>query len=180
MKTSSYFQDELCPDCGVVLPKVVESGAAHPYIGASSSCWQLFSYLLNAGEPPVASGYLNPLLLDAYCVQHHGIPSPQAINSVAVHALVLYGVFVVGANPSEALWMRRRALRDSASKGKHDRFHWLEPPELGEMLTIVDIVNEQSPTARSERLQAYVKSIWEAWSEQHDTTLARWYSQYVE
>jgi hypothetical protein len=100
MITSSNLQDEVCPDCGIVLPQLAESDPTHRYIGASASCWQLFSYLLNAGEPPVAPGRLNPLLVDAYCVQHHGTPSPQAINSVAVHALALHGVLAAGVSPS--------------------------------------------------------------------------------
>ncbi|MAT97035.1 MAG: hypothetical protein CL608_07830 [Anaerolineaceae bacterium] len=179
MTTPSNLQDEVCPDCGVVLPQLSESGAAHRYVGASPSCWQLFSYLLNAGEPPVAPGQLNPLLLDAYCVQHHGTPSPQAVNSVAVHALALHGVLVAGVAPENALWIRQQALRDSADKGKHGRFYWLEPPELGKMLTVADIVNAPTPAARSEQLQAYVQSVWQAWSNRHGTTLAQWYAQYV-
>lgn len=171
--------NETCPDCGVVLPQVADGETTHRYVGASPSCWQLFSYLLNAGEPPVAPGRLNPLLLDAYCVQHHGTPSPQAINSVAVHALVLHGVLVAGIAPNEALWIRRRALRESASKGKHERFHWLTPPEVGQMLTIADIVEAETSSARSEQLQAYVQSVWQAWSALHGDTLARWYAQYV-
>lgn len=171
---------ETCPDCGVVLPPVLESGAKHRYIGASASCWALFSNLLNAGEPPMAPGRLNPILLDAYCVQHHGTPSPQAINSVAVHALVLHGVFVAGVRPDNALWIRQRALRDSADSRKHERFHWLSPPDPAKMLAIVDIANAETASARSAQLQVYVLSIWAAWSELHGTMLAQWYAQYVE
>lgn len=174
------MSNEICPDCGVVLPQVIDSEVTHCYIGASPSCWQLFSSLLNAGEPPVASGRLNPLLLDAYCVQHHGTPSPQAINSVAVHALTLYGVLVAGVAPNDALWIRRRALRDSVSRGKHERFHWLTPPDVAKMLTIADITNAETPSARSDQLQAYVQSVWAAWSDLHGTTVAQWYAQFVE
>lgn len=179
MTTQSNSPDEICPDCGIILPEVAEGIALHPYIGASPSCWQLFSYLLNAGEPPVASGHLNPLLLDAYCVQHHGIPSPQAINSVAVHALALHGVFVAGVAPGNALWIRQRALRTHSSKDKHDRFHWLKPPEVAQMLTIAAIVAKQTPQARSEQLQAYVQSVWQAWSNLHGDTFSHWYAHYV-
>jgi hypothetical protein len=123
---------------------------------------------------------LKPLLLDAYCVQHHGTPSPQATNSVAVHALALHGVLVAGAAPNDALWIRRRALRVNVGRGKHERFHWLTPPEQTGMLTIADIVNAETLSARSEQLQAYVQSVWRAWSALHGATLAQWYAQYVE
>ena len=173
------MEQEVCSDCGVVLPKVAESEAVHRYIGASASCWQLFSYLHNGGEPPVAAGRLNSILLDAYCVQHHGTPSPQAINSVAVHALVLHGVLAVGVEPGEALWIRRRALRASVGRGKHERFHWLTPPDLNDVMTIADIVNAANPIARSHRLQTYIQSVWTAWSGLHRQTLAEWYAHYV-
>jgi hypothetical protein len=153
----------------------------------STSLYWCFTKLLEAffqfsqcWRPPVAPGRLNPLLLDAYCVQHHGTPSPQAINSVAVHALVLHGVLVAGVAPGDALWIRQRALRDRTSSAKHSRFHWLLPPAFAEMLTIAAIVNAGSPLARSEQLQAYVQSVWTVWSAQHGKTLAQWYTQYVE
>lgn len=178
MKYGLSMTQEVCPDCGVVLPPVDDGGATHRYIGASPSCWQLFSYLHNAGEPPVASGHLNSILLDAYCVQHHGTPSPQAFNSVAVHALVLHGILAAGVAPSEALWIRQRALRDTVGRGKHERFHWLTPPDAP-MLTIADIVQAATPAARSEQLQAYVQSVWSAWSGVHGQILAQWYARYV-
>jgi hypothetical protein len=48
------------------------------------------------------------------------------------------------------------------------------------MLTIADIVNAETPSARSEQLQAYVQSDWRAWSALHGATLSQWYAQYVE
>jgi hypothetical protein len=48
------------------------------------------------------------------------------------------------------------------------------------MLTIADIVNAETLSARSEQLQAYVQSVWRAWSALHGATLAQWYAQYVE
>lgn len=179
MAADSPIQAEICPDCGIALPPAAENTAVHRYIGASPSCWQRFSTLLNAGEPPMGNGRLNPLLLDAYCVQHHGAPSPQAINSVAVHALVLHGVLAAGVPPDSALWIRRRALRDDAPRSKHARFHWLTPPDAGQMLTIGAILNAPTPAARSAQLQAYVQSVWQAWSAPHGATLANWYAAYV-
>ena len=78
---------ERCPDCGAVLP--VLDGPTHRYLGASPACWATFSALNNAGDPPLAPGHLIPLITDAYAVQHPGVPSPQAIQSVAVHLLAM-------------------------------------------------------------------------------------------
>ncbi len=65
------------------------SGAGHRYVGASAVCWELFAALNNAGEPPLAPGIYNGLLMAAYMVQHPGVPSPQTVQSVAVHWLVI-------------------------------------------------------------------------------------------
>lgn len=100
---------ETCYGCGAALPPF--DGPTHRYIGASAACWDLFSRLLHGGEPPLAPAPLNALLLDAYAVQHAGTPSPQAIQSVAVHALTLFGVLERGVAPDQALWLRQRILR---------------------------------------------------------------------
>ena len=176
---TSSAQYEQCPDCRAILPKQAHEGASHRYIGASPSCWTLFSNLLNAGEPPLAPGRLNSLLLDAYAAQHHGRPSPQATQSVAVHALVLYGVLHQGAAPKQALWIRRRALHKVTNMPKHGRFHWLMPPDFTDCLTVADVVQASTPAARTEKVQAYVTQVWSFWAEQHLSTFAQWYELYV-
>src|SRR5690606_37658695 len=114
-------------------------GPTHRYIGASPACWAIFSALLNAGEPPLAPGPMNGLIGDAYAAQHPGTPSPQAIQSVAVHLLVLYGVLERGVAPDQALWIRQRALRDQ-TQSRRARFTWMTPPSFAGSLTVADIV----------------------------------------
>ncbi|MEM7125538.1 MAG: DUF5946 family protein [Chloroflexota bacterium] len=126
---------EVCPGCLVRLPKPEYGGDTHPYIGASASCWTLFANIWGGGEPPIAPFNTYPLILDAYCVQHHGTPSPQAIQSVAIHALTLYGVLSQGVDPSQTIWIRSRLLRDMQIP-KHERFEWLTPPAF-EQCTII-------------------------------------------
>ncbi len=60
----------------------------------------------SGGHPLLASHPFAPLLTDAYAAQHPGVPSPQAIRSVAVHLLTLYGVLVRGVPPKNALQIR--------------------------------------------------------------------------
>jgi hypothetical protein len=72
---------------------------------------------------------MNVLIGDAYAVQHSGTPSAQAIQSVAVHLLTLYGVFRRGVAPDKALWIRQRRLQ---SLGSSLYFHlWLNPDHKG-------------------------------------------------
>lgn len=69
---------ETCLDCRVVLPKF--DGPVHRYLGASPSCWAMFSALSGAGEPPIAPGPLNALLVDAYAAQHPGVHRIRRFN----------------------------------------------------------------------------------------------------
>ena len=46
------------------------------------------------------------------------------------------------------------------------------------LVTIADITSAETPSARSEQLQAYVQSVGTAWSDLHGTTVAQWYAQY--
>jgi hypothetical protein len=169
-------QDERCPDCGARLPPC--DGLTHRYIGASPSCWALFSTLVNGGEPPLAPAPLNGLITDAYAAQHPGQPSPQAIQSVAVHLLTLYGVLVRGVAPGRAHWIRQRALRDGRPP-KHDRFHWLTPPPFPGDLTVASIAGAPTAAARAEVAARYVRQVWARWGPAHEPTVARWYEAYV-
>lgn len=172
MTTSSFIP---CPNCGVLLPE--HDGPTHRYIGASPACWALYS-ALNVGEPPVAPGRYNALLVDAYAAQHYGVPSPQAIQSVAVHLLTLYGILEQGQAVDRAIWLRTRPLRDGKMP-KHTRFHWLTPPDFTGSLTVADIVQASTPAARTDVVQRYVESVWSIWAAQQRATVAQWYERFV-
>lgn len=170
---------ETCPGCRVKLPKLEIEGNTHPYIGASASCWALFANLWGGGEPTLAPFPMHPLIHDAYCVQHHGTPSPQAIQSVAIHALCLYGVLNRGVEPNRTKWIRDRLLREMKIH-RHERYEWLEPPEFEECITIANIVQEPTPERRTEKAQSYIEDVWHLWQKDHADTLSRWYKRYVE
>ena len=167
---------EECPGCGARLPH--HNGPTHRYIGASAACWAVFSDLFNAGQPPMAPVPTLTLLGDAYAAQHPGTPSAQAIQSVAVHVLTLYGVFVRGVEPTNALWVRQRALREHG-RAKHERFHWLTPPLCTGSLTIVDIVQGSTALERATVAQHYIETVWTQWANLHVSSIARWYDAYV-
>lgn len=166
---------EPCPGCGVLLPRSL--GPTHRYIGASPACWAIFS-ALNIGEPPLAPDPLNGLLVDAYAAQHPGVPSPQAIQSVAVHVLTLYAVLDKGVAAEQALWVRRRALQPQGMSRKR-RFEWLDPPSLAGQVTVMDIVQAANPTARTEQARHYILSVWHLWRDSYLSVIRRWYEQFV-
>lgn len=167
---------ERCPGCGAELAKI--DGPVHRYIGASPACWAIYTSLVNGGEPPLTPAASNVLLTDAYAAQHPGVPSDQAIQSVAVHLLALYGVLKRGVAPENALWLRQRPLREKRSS-KRGRFAWLAPPSFAGSLTVADIVREPMPAGRTEKARAYVEQVWSLWSEQHLQTIASWYDKFI-
>lgn len=178
---------ERCPGCAASFPRV--DGATHPYIGASAACWALYAALLAGAEPPAellvastvasvrvptvtALPHARALLLDAYAAQHHGTPTPQAIQSVAVHLLVLHGVLARGVAVDAALWIRRQAVRN---KGV---FTWLTPPDVDRAYALRHCVpgpGIETPCS----LEAYVTSVYEAWQTLHVRQLDRWYDEFV-
>jgi hypothetical protein len=150
----------------------------HAYIGASASCWAVFSALANANQP-----HLNPhpglaLLVDAYAAQHPGTPSDQSIQSVAVHLLALFGVFEAGYRPDQALWLRQRPLRDGR-RPKHARFTWLEPPPLDRGLTVAQIAAGPDPQERTRLALDYTHQVWGAWESLHGGTIRSWFGLYI-
>jgi hypothetical protein len=112
------------------------------------------------------------LLLDAYAVQHHGTPSPQAIQSVAVHLLVLHGVLSRGVAVDAALWIRRQAVR---SKGV---FAWLSPPSVDAAYSLRHCFPGPGIEVPCS-LDAYVTSVYEAWQALHRHQLDHWYDAHV-
>lgn len=165
-----------CPNCHALLP--LSDGPTHRYIGASAACWAIYTNLNNGGEPPLAPNPYNALLVDAYAAQHYGVPSDQAIQSVAVHLLTLYGVLVRGVSPDKALWLRQRALREQKSS-KRGRYHWLTPPSFAGCVTVADIVREPTLTARSHKVKEYVEQVWAIWSKPHLPIIIHWYDAYI-
>jgi hypothetical protein len=80
-----------------------------------------------------ASAKAHRLTVDAYAVQHPGKPSPQTIQSVAIHLSSLCLVLERGFDPGRATAAMQTLAKHKAS------FVWLPPPEsLGER-TVVDV-----------------------------------------
>lgn len=161
---------EPCPGCGVRLPPA--DGPTHRYIGASPACWAVYTALLNGGEGGASLGPAGALLVDAYAAQHPGVPSPQAIQSVAVHLLTLLGVLERGVTREHALWVRQRAVRERGV------FRWLAPPAFDGALTVADVAAAE-PGERGRVADAYVAAVWGAWAAAHRGTLVEWYERHV-
>ena len=117
-------------------------------------------------------------IVNAYAAQHPGHPSPQSIQSVAIHLAVLHGVFVRGVAPKNVMWLRRRVLREQPGS-RRDRFAWFDPPDFAESITVAGIAARPTPQARMVRAKEYVRNVWDLWSARHGATVASWYDRYV-
>ena len=107
------------------------------------------------------------LTVDAYAVQHPGKPSPQTIQSVAVHLISLYLVLERDCDPDEATNAMQQATTCK------QRFAWLKPPaSLGEG-TVVYVRDAKNPAEHKERVREWARSAWEVWSAHHET-VRRW------
>ena len=144
------------------MERPVIDGATHPYVGASSACWTQFGEV-NWSLPPTAYGRL---VVDAYMVQHPGVPERRAIQSVGAHLVGLCLVLEHGL-PAAGLSTTLQRILESPPE-----WRWLEPPEPNGELTISDVAAAVGGDDAPDVCERYVRSIWDAWARHHDTVWA--------
>ncbi|HWM93430.1 MAG TPA: DUF5946 family protein [Thermoanaerobaculia bacterium] len=174
---------EPCPGCQALWPRV--EGPTHRYIGASPSCWAIYTTVLGGEIPvlglpvqtaepvPLQRPLSRELLVDAYAAQHPGEPSPQAIQSVAVHLLALHAVIDQGVAPEHLLWVRRCAVRERGV------FRWLEPPSFRDRLNIGHVAVAADEAERRRRVGEYAVSVWTTWAETYRQVVSEWHERFV-
>jgi hypothetical protein len=124
---------------------------------ASPGCWAAYAEMLSGGtgDPwPVPHGALT---VDAYAVQHPGVPNPQATQSVWVHLITLH-LALEGGWPIEQLVRIRRFGADSSAG-----WPWLEPPASMGPVTAIDVV-QAAPTEAGAVVRAWVEGASAAWA----------------
>ncbi len=160
---------EPCFGCGALVPRL--DGPTHRYLGASPGCWATYGKLLEKEYSDFRYARVHQFSVDAYCTQHPGTPSPQTIQSVAVHLISLHLQLECGLSPEDMIAARQQAT-SLGKEGKKD-FAWLEPPaSLGEV-TVIYARDAKNSTEYVERVREWAESSWEAWSPYHET-VRRW------
>lgn len=149
-----------CRGCGAPVPEI--EGPTHRYLESSAGCWQLYGNVLAKEFGDVLYGVAHPFSVDAYAVQHPGSPSPQTIQSLAVHLISLCLVFENGVPPHEAARARQRAKARF-----RDEFAWLEPPSDLGAVTVVHVERASGPEEHRERAEEWARSAWRAWRIHH-------------
>jgi len=154
-----------CPGCGAAFADI--DGPTHRYMESSPGCWAAYGEVLAREYGDPAFFEVHRLGVDAYAVQHPGRPSsPQAIHSVGVHLVRLYGFLECGLAADEA-----NDAMLAAARLKHT-FVWLDPPTRF-ATTVADVVAAKSLEQHTQAVRVWAASAWQAWSAHHES-IRRW------
>lgn len=150
-----------CPGCGGLFDDV--PGPTHRYLESSPGCWAAYGEVLVREYSDPAYYRIHRLSVDAYAVQHPGRPSPQCIQSVAVHLISLCLVLERNVDVQRATRAMQTAVK---TKG---RFVWLAPPASLGAVTVADVRTAKDADEHEQRVRAWTRSAWEAWQPHHET-----------
>lgn len=149
-----------CPGCGAPVPDT--EGPVHRYLGASAGCWAIFGEVLEKEYSDYRYWPAHRITVDAYAAQHPGNPSPQSIQSVAVHLISLYLTLERG-------WPEDQAVKKMQRLADRGDFIWLDTPaSLGE-ITVLNVRRAENPTEHKELVEQWARTVWEAWDPHHET-----------
>lgn len=138
-------------------------GPTHPYIGASPACWEMYGEALARSYGEFRYPACHRLTVDAYAVQHPGVPERRSIGSVGLHLMRLCAVLE-----------RDLALRDGASAmrevaARRPAFHWLQPPRAIGTITVRDVLGARDVDEYCAWAERWARDVWSAWSAHHPT-----------
>jgi hypothetical protein len=143
----------MCEGCG--LSGGSADGPTHPYILSSPHCWALYTELL-------ATGAGGQLAVDAYSVQHPGIPERRSIQSVGAHLVSLCAAFEGGWPPHRAAQLLKKAV------DLNPGWRWLDPePPLG-TITIADVIAVEDWADRTAVVERWAQEMWTEYEAHHD------------
>jgi Family of unknown function (DUF5946) len=154
-----------CIGCGAAFPP--SDGPTHRYMESSPGCWAAFGEVLAREYSDRAYARVHRLTVDTYAVQHPGRPSPQSVQSVALHLISLCLTLERHFGPDRAT----DAIRAAADT--KERFFWLPPPALRGEVTIADVQVALDAKDHENRVRAWAESVWAAWSSHH-TVVRGW------
>jgi hypothetical protein len=141
-------------------------GPTHRYMESSPGCWQAYGEVLAREHSDRAYWAAHRLTVDTYAVQHPGRPSPQSIQSVAVHLISLHLLLERNATAEYAV----RAIRSAAEVS--EQFTWLSSPGSMGAVTVADVRQARSSSDHVRLVRAWAEASWAAWHEHHDTIRA--------
>jgi hypothetical protein len=149
-----------CPGCGVVSAGVV--GPTHPYMLSSPACWEMYGEVLARSYEAPRLRRVHQLLVDSYAVQHPGVETRQAVQSVCLHLMTLCLFIERGADPADGPLLHKQMLERPA-------FRWLDPPLDRGDVTVAQVRAASDTAGHIAAAEAWARSAWEAWARHHET-----------
>lgn len=148
----------VCPGCGLQLPSA--GLEPDPKSIASGECRQLMNeltyYTLAQGDPR----FIHQHAVDAYGAQHL-----RQTRSTIGGAFALAGLHLAVERGFTGRQVRRMHVLMARRSKQWPRF---EPPSGPVWLTVSDVLAAAPGPHRDDALMDWCKSVWTAWSEQHD------------
>jgi hypothetical protein len=150
-----------CVGCGVELEEF--DGPQHPYMESSAACWAMYGEVLAREYSDPACMQVHRLTVDSYAIQHPGRPSPQAVQSIALHLISLCMCLELGVSTQDA------TATLGALASQKGAFHWLEPPSSRAELTIAHVHAARSASEHVRAAREWASCAWQQWSAHHGT-----------
>jgi Family of unknown function (DUF5946) len=150
-----------CMGCGGLFADI--QGPTHRYLESSPGCWAAYGEVLAREYSDPAYYRIHRLTVDAYAVQHTGHPTPQSIQSMAVHLISLCLVLERGVDVQRATAAMQEAVK---AKG---RFIWLTPPASLGTVNVAHVKAAHNAEEHEKLVHAWIRSAWDAWSPHHPT-----------
>lgn len=124
-------------------------------------CWAAYGEVLAREYGDVHYARNHRLTVDAYAVQHPGHPSPQSIQSVALHLISLCLVL-------ERRFPMEKATEALAGATKLEGLlFWLTPPPSRGTLTVADVQRAAGAPAHLDLVSQWASCAWTAWAPHH-------------
>lgn len=143
-------------------------GPVHEYMESTPGCWAAYSKVLAAEYQNYrALGDVHRVTADTYAVQHPGKPSPQALQSVWSHLIVLDFYLVRGYDGDRARQQHRRFLQS------HLKLDWLPPPDFSGTLNVSHVLQAADPQDHIRRVREWGTSVYDRWRDRHGAAIAR-------
>ncbi len=151
-----------CLGCGALVPETDGPGPTHAYMLASPGCWALFGEASAREHADVRYRRGGLQMVDAYAVQHPGVPERRSSQSVWIHLVSL----CLRLEQRLADDVTIRAIQRLASERRD--YPWLEPPpSLGDV-TVVDVHAATTAEAHVAAVRRWCESAWAAWAAHHE------------
>jgi len=145
-----------CMWCKGMFPSL--DGPVHEYMESTPGCWASFGRVLAREYEDQRLFGVHRLTVDAYAVQHPGVPSRQSIQSVGVHLLRLCLFLERGLSPEKANHAMLAAAKNKA------QYVWLEPPSSLGVHTVADVEAAIGIEAHEAAVRAWASQMWDVWS----------------